>query len=199
MTPRVFLVGGTSHVGKSTVAALLARMIDGEVHSTDRIARHPGRPWRGTADTAVPDHVRDYYSRPDPQVLLTEVLAHYEANVVPHVVKLVEQRVRGEGRSVVIEGSALWPGFVSGLMGLPSVRGAWLTLSGDAIEERVFAESRYTRMPEAEKRLIESFLARTRAYATRMEMEARRLGLPIVSADGLTPEALARTLMAGAE
>ena len=147
----------------------------------------------------IADHVRDYYSRPDPQVLLTEVLAHYEANVVPHVVKLVEQRVRGEGRSVVIEGSALWPGFVSGLMGLPSVRGAWLTLSGDAIEEGVFAESRYTRMPEAEKRLIESFLARTRAYATRMEMEARRLGLPIVSADGLTPEDLARTLMAGAE
>jgi 2-phosphoglycerate kinase len=41
---RVLLIGGTSNVGKSTVAQAVAKKLGFEVLSTDKLARHPGRP-----------------------------------------------------------------------------------------------------------------------------------------------------------
>jgi 2-phosphoglycerate kinase len=43
---RVVLIGGTSNVGKSTVAQAVAERLGFEYLSTDELARHPGRPWR---------------------------------------------------------------------------------------------------------------------------------------------------------
>ena len=43
---RVVLIGGTSHVGKSTASELLAGTLGWAHVSTDSLARHPGRPWK---------------------------------------------------------------------------------------------------------------------------------------------------------
>jgi hypothetical protein len=42
---RVVLIGGTSNVGKSTLAQAVAERLGFEYLSTDGLARHPGRPW----------------------------------------------------------------------------------------------------------------------------------------------------------
>ena len=43
---KVILIGGSSHVGKSTVSESLAETLGWSHLSTDRLAAHPGRPWR---------------------------------------------------------------------------------------------------------------------------------------------------------
>ena len=47
---RILLIGGTSHVGKSTLAQLLALKLGWNYRSTDKLARHPGRPWQPKAE-----------------------------------------------------------------------------------------------------------------------------------------------------
>ncbi|MEK1850498.1 MAG: hypothetical protein AAAC48_01095 [Phyllobacterium sp.] len=42
---RVILIGGSSNVGKSTVADALAEKLGRCCVSTDSLAKHPGRPW----------------------------------------------------------------------------------------------------------------------------------------------------------
>lgn len=42
---RVILIGGSSHAGKSTLAQALAAELGWSYGSTDKRARHPGRPW----------------------------------------------------------------------------------------------------------------------------------------------------------
>ncbi|MEL7245323.1 MAG: 2-phosphoglycerate kinase, partial [Cyanobacteria bacterium J06573_2] len=42
---RIILIGGSSHVGKSTLAQSLANKLNWNYISTDKLARHPGRPW----------------------------------------------------------------------------------------------------------------------------------------------------------
>jgi predicted kinase len=56
----VVLIGGTSNVGKSTVADEVAARLRFERWSTDSLARHPGRPWRTDGDE-LPPHAAEHY------------------------------------------------------------------------------------------------------------------------------------------
>jgi adenylate kinase family enzyme len=73
---RVLLIGGTSHVGKSTLAEALAAEIGWDRLSTDRLARHPGRPW-ATSSGAFPEHLATHYLSLSVDELATEQLRHY--------------------------------------------------------------------------------------------------------------------------
>ncbi len=44
---RVILIGGSSHAGKSTLGQAIAAKLGWSYRSTDKLARHPGRPWVG--------------------------------------------------------------------------------------------------------------------------------------------------------
>src|SRR5690606_41921201 len=57
---RVLLIGGTSHAGKSSAARAVGDRLGFECRTTDRLARHPGRPWR-TPVWEVPPHVAEHY------------------------------------------------------------------------------------------------------------------------------------------
>ena len=76
---RVVFIGGTSHVGKSTLAESLAARLGWTRISTDTLARHPGRPWR-PAPEKVPDHVAEHYLSLSVNELLKDVLRHYRVN-----------------------------------------------------------------------------------------------------------------------
>jgi hypothetical protein len=79
---RVLLIGGTSHAGKSTLAQAIAERLGWQYRSTDKLARHPGRPWAPEGG-AVPDHVADHYRSLSVDELLADVLCHYAGNVWP--------------------------------------------------------------------------------------------------------------------
>ena len=86
--PKVILIGGASHVGKSTTAASLATSLGWKHISTDSLARHPGRPWK-SAPEKVPDEVAEHYLSLSVDELIEDVLHHYRVNVWPQVKAII--------------------------------------------------------------------------------------------------------------
>src|SRR5687767_6850308 len=85
---RVILIGGSSHVGKSTLAQSLASELGWSYRSTDKLAKHPGRPWR-TPPKTVPEHVAEHYLTLSVEELIADVIRHYRDNVWPLVEDIV--------------------------------------------------------------------------------------------------------------
>jgi 2-phosphoglycerate kinase len=175
---RVILIGGTSHVGKSTLARRLAERLGWDCRSTDLLARHPGRPWRPPGED-VPAHVAEYYLELTDEARLASVLAHYH-NIWPLAEALVRRHAGDpSAEGLVLEGSALWPDLVAGLP-LPSAAAVWLTGSVALIETRIRSESRYAEADTRGRAMIETFIERSRRFDRLMMGEVRRLGLAYV-------------------
>ena len=176
---RVILIGGTSHAGKSTAAQTLASRLGWNCQSTDKLAKHPGRPWR-TPPKTVPDHVREHYLAHSPEALLGAVLGHYRDNVLPHARTLITSHsVETSTEGLVLEGSALLPEFVAELMS-PSIAAVWLVPTNERIEDRIRLNSDYpVRSPE-ERTMIDAFLARSHRYNDWLQHELNQRGLPAI-------------------
>jgi len=173
--PRVILIGGTSHAGKSSLADALARRLGYEALSTDQLARHPGRPWR-RGEAPVPPHVVEHYSTLPPEALIADVMRHYEA-MWPMVRELVERRLAdAEAPGLVLEGSALLPS-LAGRIGGGRVAAVWLVADETVLEARMRRESRFEAADAAGRALIEAFLERTRRYQRSMVAAVDALGL----------------------
>ncbi len=159
---RVLLIGGTSHVGKSTVAQVIAGRLGFEYVSTDKLARHPGRPW----PEPLP-HVVEHYRSQTASELVDALLAHY-ARMQPRIEELVAQST-----GVVLEGSGVWPPYVARL----TAQAVWLTADEEVLTARIHSSSRYDALPADGRHLVDKFVARTVGYQTRMLDELNRLGL----------------------
>lgn len=183
---RVLLIGGTSNVGKSTVAAVIAARLGFEHRSTDYLARHPGRPWR-TAEREVPPHVAEHYSTLTVDELITSVLAHYQ-RLWPRIEDLIRTHA-----GLVLEGSALWPARVATLT-VPDVAAVWLT-AGDAVARtRIHTAGDYANATTGERALIDKFLARTERFQQLMLADVERLGLAHLDVNGHSVTELADTI-----
>lgn len=111
--------------------------------STDRLAAHPGRPWRRTPGEKVMDIVAEHYLTLSVDELIEDVLRHYRANVWPQVMEIVASHVEGSSASgLVLEGSALWPEFATGL-DFDKVGALWLTAHEETFRRRIYSNSRY--------------------------------------------------------
>lgn len=179
----VVLIGGTSNVGKSTVAHAVAERLGFECLTTDGLARHPGRPWR-TPEWEVPAHVAEHYGSLTVDELITSVLGHYD-RLWPRIEELITTyAAEGHGRTgLVLEGSALWPVRVARLQ-VPRTAAVWLTTDDAVVRARVHAAGRYEAATEAERRLMDKFLARTERYQTLMIDALDRLGMDRIDAGG---------------
>ena len=191
----IILIGGTSHTGKSTLAQALASTLGWNYVSTDKLARHPGRPWRMLPET-VPAHVAEHYLTFSVEELITDVLRHYKNNVWPIVSQLVVSvAIDPSQEGLVLEGSALWPEWVATIT-YDHLSAVWLTASAQVIAGRIYEESHYREKAPREKEMIDKFLQRTLVYNTRMMAVIHRLGLhsidvsTIVSLEQLIDECL---------
>lgn len=179
---RVILIGGTSNIGKSTVAEAIAARLGWGSISTDRMARHPGRPWAIGSEKFRPI-VLKHYADLDADALTEAQIAHYqrmwrivEAFAQYHREPLVDP--------VVLEGSGIWPDNVMALRA-PDISAIWLTGSAELIAARIRNESNYAAADAATRTLIDKFTARSQGYDRRMMDRVRALGLPFVT---VTPE-----------
>lgn len=180
---KVLLIGGTSHVGKSTWGERLAREQGWRHLSTDQLARHPGRPWRSDQQP-LPDDVIDHYSGRHgdgaAEALVAAVLHHYRHNVWPIVAALVRSHVNNPfDPGLVLEGSAILPDQAL-VAQFARCHGVWLTAADATIRERLLQESRYDTRNAGEQRLIEAFLGRTLAFDGQVTAAARRNGQPVL-------------------
>jgi 2-phosphoglycerate kinase len=170
MTARLFLIGGPSHAGKSTLAEVVANHLGCRGISTDSLAKHPGRPWRDPPELPPP-HVVEHYRDLALDQMMQSVLAHYRSMWSPLVLPLIES-----GEHLVLEGSALLPELVSQL-DMQHVRAIWLVAAEGVLERRITAESDYgSRDPDA-RFLIDKFAQRAVAFNRFVGEEASRLSL----------------------
>lgn len=197
---RVILIGGTSNVGKSSVAQVVAERLGFECRSTDRLARHPGRPWR-TPEREVPPHVREHYGSLTTDELIDSVLSHY-ARLWPRIQELITThataRATGDDATpgLVLEGSALWPEPVAGLQ-LPHTGAVWLHADDGVLRDRIRTAGAYDEAAAPERQLMDSFLARTERYQRLMLDAVDSLGLDLIdSGDGRTVPELADAVLA---
>ena len=179
---RVLLVGGTSHAGKSTLAQALASRLGWSDLTTDKLARHPGRPWQ-VPPLTVPPHVAEHYRSLPVDELIADVLRHYRQTVWPLVEEIVTARATDPSTDrLVLEGSALLPDrFVT--LSYPNVTAVWLTAGREFLAQRIYAESRYDTKSPPERLLIDQFLRRTWKFNDLMRSEVERLGLASLEVD----------------
>jgi 2-phosphoglycerate kinase len=175
---RVVLIGGTSNVGKSTVGRAVADRLGVEHRSTDKLARHPGRPWR-TPEREVPPHVAEHYGSLSVDEMIASVLDHYE-RLWPRVEELITTHT---STGLVLEGSALWPVRVAALTA-PRVGAVWLTADDAVIRRRVHEAGGYSSATAGERHLMDRFLARTGRYQELMLAAVDELGLDLLDAGG---------------
>jgi len=180
---RVVLIGGTSSVGKSSLAHVLATRLGWRCVSTDSLGRHPGRPWQ-VGDRQVPPHVARHYLARPAEDLTTDQLRHYE-RMWPVIESLVSAHAceHGPGR-LSLEGSGVWPDRAVQVTG-SRVAAIWLTASPGTLRERIYAASRYRELAGREQFLMDQFLRRTNLYNELMVSAVSRLGLALVDVDSL--------------
>ena len=172
---RVILIGGSSNVGKSTLAESLASRLGWRHLSTDKLARHPGRPWQPEPKT-VPPHVTEHYLSLSIEELIADVLRHYrgmwpdiEAMVTSHATDVSTDQL-------VLEGSALWPESVATLA-VDRVAAIWLTAGNDLFQTRIYHASRFEEKDTRDRTMIQKFLERSLRYNEQMMDAVKRLGL----------------------
>lgn len=186
---KLLLIGGTSHVGKSTMGKRLADELAWNYLSTDQLARHPGRPWGG-GDRNVPDDVVEYYSSLSVPELVDSVLQHYRDNVWPIVHAIVMSRLNNPyDHGLVLEGSAILPEQVC-LGGYARLGAIWLTATEALISERIEHGSAYASRTAAERKLIEAFRARAVAIDRFLRDAVESKGLALL--DTSSPSAFER-------
>jgi 2-phosphoglycerate kinase len=183
---RVILIGGSSNVGKSTLAEYLSIKLEGWCCiSTDSLARHPGRPWSKIKE--VPKHVIEHYSSRSVEELLEDVLRHYR-NMQPAIASLIMTHATNDSIApLILEGSALLPEFVSTLNldnpNLDNIAAIWLTASENLFRKRIYDASQFEKAAIAEKSIIQKFLGRTLSYNRQMMEAIVRLGLVSVNVE----------------
>lgn len=184
---RVILIGGSSHAGKSTLGRALAAKLGWSCCSTDKLARHPGRPWVGANGKAIPEHVAEHYRELSVNALFLDVLSHYEKNVLPQVKVIVHSHASDlSTECLILEGSALWPGFVAHLVSENGVKAIWLTARDQLFRNRIKSESNFCNVCKDEKHLIQKFLDRTLFYNKHMRDEVERLGFMCVDVESVS-------------
>ncbi|MGL5942844.1 MAG: AAA family ATPase [Waterburya sp.] len=194
---RVILIGGSSHVGKSTLGRSLAEKLGWSYRSTDKLARHPGRPWVSTNDKTIPEHVAEHYRTLSVNALLSDVLSHYKNNVLHQVETIVDSHVSDlSTECLILEGSALLPGFVANLVNKNGVKAIWLTASDELLRNRILSESNFERVGIDQQYLIQKFLARTLLYNQRLRQEVEQLEFKYIDVDYVSiPDELAEKCM----
>lgn len=188
MAPLV-LIFGTSHVGKSTLAARLGEQLAWPVYSTDKMGRHPGRPW-----PEVREPVAEHYRRLSDETIYWFLLTHQE-NIWPHISRQIAEAGAQDVGSV-FEGSALRPEFLVTLES-PNTHPIGLYAEDGFLRDRILQQSGYAGRDADQRQLIDKFITRSLRQNADFHQTAARLGLPLVNAAdqaalaGITDEVIA--------
>lgn len=147
------LIGGTSHVGKSTLAGTLARSLSRELISTDALGRHPGRPW-----PSVRLEVAEYYASLTDETIHWFLKVHHE-NMWPRIRQIIDNH-RQRAQPFVLEGAALRPEYVAELEP-GSVTAVFLYADDDFLRQRMLDEARRDERYEQKAGIINKFIERS--------------------------------------
>ena len=147
------LICGTSHTGKTTLAARIGQAAGCRVIATDDLARHPGRPW-----PEVRAEVAEYYASLSAETIHWFLKVHRD-NMQCQVHHAIEA-ARARREVFVIEGAALRPELYAPLIG-PTVIGVCLYVEPDMLRARILQASDHARRDPMHRQLIDAFVERS--------------------------------------
>ena len=161
-TTKVLLIGGASHLGKSSVAQLLAKQLSAKQVSTDKLARHPGRPWQ-KRPFVVPPHVAEHFLTLSHDQLIASVMEH-RRSMWPTIESVIRNHFEGRSAErLVLEGAGLLPETVVGLK-TKGVAAVWLIGDDRLQRSRIYRDSEYADAEPPAKAMIDKFLDRERRF-----------------------------------
>lgn len=184
----MILISGTSHTGKSTLASSIGARTGWHVQSTDKLGRHPGRPW-----PTVPAHVAEYYASLSDEAIYQFLLNHHQ-NMWPTIERLLSDH-RVNQTPLILEGSALRADYVKDLA-RDETAIVFLHSDHDFLKDRMQRESGFDRLDQQSRRLVEVFIERSLRDSDQNLAAARHHGLPCVDVRDLQAvDALRETLI----
>lgn len=189
----IILLGGTSHCGKTTIAKQLSSALNLALISTDSLAKHPGRPWRGKPNQ-LPNHVVEHYATLTREELCVEVTKHY-AKQHSNIETAVNSSLNTD-KGLIIEGSAILPEFVHQLR-LNICFATWLLFDDeDVLRDRIYVSSEYYDKDISERRFIEKFTQRSIDFNAFIKAEVEKRTLSYIKVDNsLNVEILAKEIL----
>ena len=173
MAPLIFIFG-TSHVGKTTLANNLGERLGWPIHSTDKMGRHPGRPW-----LPIPEPVAEHYTRLSDDTIYWFLRVHQE-NLWPHIHQQIRDAAR-QATGSIFEGSALRPEFLATLQIEDSVP-VGLYADDAFLRDRMLAASNYQQQDAGQRLLIDKFITRSLRQNADFVEVATREGIPLLNA-----------------
>lgn len=162
---------GTSHVGKSTCARALGSTAGMAVISTDKLGRHPGRPW-----TDVPKEVEEFYQHLSDDTIHWFLRVHHE-NMRPVIQNCVAE-MRQANSAFVLEGSALRPEYLS-FWDISDALSICLYADNEFLRRRIEAESDHAAQGKPMKIAIDRFIERSLRENDALVEAANRHGVPL--------------------
>ncbi|MEH6678389.1 hypothetical protein [Phenylobacterium sp.] len=159
-------------MGKSTLANRVGDAWRARVTSTDKLGRHPGRPW-----PKLSPPVEEYYSRLTDETIYWFLQVHHQ-NIWPVVERRIALERETPGR-FVLEGSALRPELIATL-DVSDLLVVGLFADPDFLRNRMEIESQYAEQDEHRKALISRFIARSLRDNDEIIRDAERLKLPLL-------------------
>ncbi len=147
------LIGGSSHVGKSTLARALASSLGRELISTDDLGRHPGRPW-----PSVRPQVAEYYANLTDETIHWFLKVHHE-NMWPRIRQIIESRLK-HAQPFVLEGAALRPEYMAQFE-QEDILPLFLYADDAFLRRRMLEESRRADADGTKAAIIDKFIERS--------------------------------------
>lgn len=164
------LIGGSSHVGKSTLAKRLAYVLNRKIISTDDLARHPGRPW-----PSLRPQVAEFYSSLSDDTIHWFLKIHHE-NMWPRICHTVE-RCHMDSIPFILEGAALRPEYVMSLD--PNIVSmVFLYADDDFLRSRMMDSADYSKATRSIIPIIDKFIERSIRENREMLEAARATHIP---------------------
>lgn len=183
---RVFLIGGTSGAGKTTLGTALAARLGVTSLSVDDLVTaviavttpktHPGlHAMRKGSHT-------EYYTNSSVEQLKADATARHEATWP--MIKKVIKKYTALKRSIVIDGWHIRPSWVKQL-NLDHVWAGWIVISPDVLEQRERQMGAgFLKGSSNPEKMFRNFMARSLWYNNLMKEEAATLKMNILPQDG---------------
>lgn len=179
-------VAGTSCVGKSTCAEALGRRFGWAVVSTDRLGRHPGRPWAG-----APEPVLEFYRGLSAETVHWFLQVHHE-NMRPVIAATIAEARRRAG--TVFEGAALRPEHLDG-WGVEPGAAVCLFADAEALRRRIREASAYGTQPVGMREAIDAFTRRSVRENEAFAAASRARGLRLIDTTDAHPGAVVEQVL----
>ena len=160
MRNRLF-ISGTSHAGKSTLARRIGQTLNWPVFSTDRMGRHPGRPWE-----KAPPHVLEFYERMSAEAIHT-FLQHHHLNMWPGIMRLIDDH-QHRAAPFVLEGAALRPKYLTDV----AADAVCLTATDNFLRQRIYDASSYITQTTQQQAITDAFVDRSLRENELLQKEA---------------------------